>query len=250
MRAAALRCRSAAPTTAGTDGHAQRAQQTATFQSAARTVRFATPPRRKPRTDKAAADQPHIPQQSVSERPSAPPRSCSPRMLTDVNDGVRLGRIVSQYPQGEAKQQQLHLRVSSKPCAAASGAPSGWSPKNPKKKRGEKRRRAAALGPELQETGAVSPTNAGRSGPPEAEEESGGGRGAEAVLEQRGAAAASLTSPRSCASNAQRAAATAEEGHPQLHTHAHAPLAALGHVTAETSRLGCCPDKPGRNDFD
>lgn len=37
---------------------------------------------------------------------------------------------------------------------------------------------------------------------------------------------------------------------PQLHTHAHAPLADLSHVTAETSRLGCCPDKPARNDVD
>lgn len=55
----------------------------------------------------------------------------------------------------------------------------------------------------------------------------------------------------------QKKKKNAEEGppppdytHTHTLTHAHTLQSYLDHVTAETSRLGCCPDKPGRNNLD
>lgn len=43
-------------------------------------------------------------------------------VLTNVNDGVRSGRIALQYPQGKADQQQLHLRLLAKQLIQAFSA--------------------------------------------------------------------------------------------------------------------------------
>lgn len=211
-----------------------------------------------------------------------------PRTLTDMYDGVRFSRIALQYPQGKADQQQLHLGISARRLIQAPlccPILSKWSNQRKKKEKKmmNKTQWKQNRGPppgrpdphENLQTTVFSLSLSVFFKPTEANRPQEGGlkktrkyrRGPEVRLKrqvarwERPVASLTLTSLPALRrlkhgkQQKMRRRDTPLTTHGDAHIHTqkkkkHSLQSCLDHVTAETSRLGCCPVKPARNDLD